>query len=86
MTSCKYCKAITDPSQKEHRVLYKENMYADIYLGKALNNKPVLFVVRTDTPKYTDTDSVSKNEPITSFFFINYCPNCGAKLRNDDMV
>ncbi len=76
--SCEYCKQIKESLQKELRVLYQENVYADVYLGKALN-KPALLVVRKGCPKYAECGL--KDDDITSAFFINYCPNCGEKLE-----
>lgn len=80
MIGCKYCQQIKESSQKELRGLYQENLYANVYLGKSLN-RPALIVERGKCPTYAECGF--KNVGITSVFFINYCPNCGADLTKD---
>lgn len=72
---CEYCKGWEDDDR-----LYGENIYCDIYIGRALN-KPSLIVkhIRKGCPQ--NTDCYVKDKAPKVAFVIKYCPNCGAKLE-----
>lgn len=71
---CEYCKG-----WKDQDILYGENVYCDICIGKVFNN-PSLIVkdIRKGCPQHSDC-SAKNNAPKVAFV-IKYCPNCGEKL------
>ena len=65
---CEYCK-----DWKTNRTLYQENVYVKLIIDHFGNN-PMLIV----EGKVDDGGFMSR---INQGFKINYCPNCGEKLR-----
>ncbi len=56
------------------------NTYSEIWMGN-LGKKKVLKISFNKCPPHTDC--ASKGLDIITNIIINYCPNCGAKLKEE---
>ena len=72
---CQYC-----DSWFKKDTLYQKNPYGNLLIGNGLD-RPVLMVdnIRSSCPQYADC--ASKDTLLTIVYKINYCPECGRKLK-----
>lgn len=72
---CEYCKGWEDED-----ILYGENAYCDICIGKVFNHPNLILKdIRRGCPQYSDC--IGKLNAPKIAFAIRYCPNCGQKLE-----
>ena len=72
-TMCEFCENLTDEPRQ-----YQKDTYGEIYLVR-YGRKTLLLVEQDKCPPYAECSA--KNVPIRSGYEINYCPECGADLR-----
>lgn len=70
--SCEYC--------RNEKALYQTTPYNKLFIS-TFGNKRTLRVENTGCPEFAECSRKSMN--IASEFFINYCPNCGARMDGD---
>lgn len=71
---CDVCANLTE------EVKYQEGIYASLSLVK-FGRKTLLIVDFSKCPKYANCSA--KDVPIRQAFEIKYCPNCGARLEEE---
>lgn len=71
---CEYC--------KNEAALYQSNRFCELYLDKGSPLGNLRVHTKNNCPPYAECSS--RGSFRISAFRINYCPNCGRKLVNDE--
>lgn len=71
---CKFC--------EESEIEYQHTHHTKLYIG-TFGKRKTLLVEATRCPPFARCSS--KDLPIRSAYFINFCPECGRDLRVEDI-
>ena len=75
---CDVCNNLTETKE----VKYQEGTYGSLSLIKFGRRKTLLIVDFSKCPQYADCSL--KDVPIRMVYEIKYCPNCGARLEEEE--
>ena len=69
---CEYC--------DKQRAKYQESRFGDLYLSTFGKKRTLEMEIKMLCPEYADCSN--KGLKRTAVFEINYCPNCGARMKD----